>query len=45
MFLHDYNSSFLGGVKKAVIRFEEDMGLKLKKVPIADRAGTLVIVK
>lgn len=45
MFLHDYNSSFLGGVKKAVVRYEADMGIKLKKVPMADRAGTLVIIK
>lgn len=45
IFLHDYNSAFLGGVKIAVKKYEEDMNVKLKKVPIADRAGTLVIVK
>ena len=45
IFLHDYNTFYLEGVKVAVKRFEEDLGMKLKKVPLADRAGTLVIVK
>ncbi len=34
----------LGGVKKAVERYERQFG-ELKKVPIADGSGTLVIVK
>lgn len=45
IFLHDYNSAFLGGVKAAVGRYEALLGRKLKKVPYADRAGTLVIIK
>lgn len=45
IFLHDYNTFYLEGVKAAVKRFEKDLELKLKKVPLADRAGTLVIVK
>lgn len=45
IFLHDYNTFYLEGVKCAVKRFEKDCGIKLKKVPLADRAGTLVIVK
>lgn len=45
IFLHDYNSAFLDGVKAAVVRYEKDAGMKLKKVPFADRAGTLVVIK
>lgn len=45
MFIHDYNSSFLGGVKDSVKRYEVEKQIRLKKVPLADRAGTLVIVK
>lgn len=45
IFLHDYNSAFLGGVKNALKRYETKIGNKLRKVPFADRAGTLVIVK
>ncbi|MCR5621033.1 MAG: TylF/MycF family methyltransferase [Treponema sp.] len=44
IFLHDYNSLNLKGVKQAVQRYESDNNIKLKKVPLADRAGTLVIV-
>ena len=45
IFLHDYNSAYLVGVKKAVQRYEAELNTKMRKVPIADRAGTLVIVK
>lgn len=45
IFIHDYNSAFLGGVKQAVKRYEEKIGQKLRKVPFADRAGTVVILK
>lgn len=45
IFLHDYNSLKLSGVKLAVQRFEAETGSYLKKVPLADRAGTLVIIK
>ena len=45
IFLHDYNSAFLHGVKNAVRRYESDNGIRIIKVPIADRAGTLIITK
>ena len=45
IFIHDYNTHYLKGVKDAVKRYEEEIGKKLKKIPIADRAGTLIIVK
>lgn len=45
IFLHDYTTYYLGGVRQAVARFEADYKIQLKKVPIADRAGTVVIVK
>lgn len=45
IFLHDYNSLNLSGVKLAVQRFEAETESYLKKVPLADRAGTLVIIK
>ena len=45
IFMHDYNTFYLEGVKVAVKRFEKDYNVQLKKVPLADRAGTLVIIK
>lgn len=45
IFIHDFNSAFLGGVKQAVKRYEEKIGHKLRKVPFADRAGTVVVLK
>ncbi len=45
IFVHDYNTFYLEGVKCAIQRFEKDFAIKLKKIPLADRAGTLVIVK
>lgn len=45
IFVHDYNTFFLDGIKLAVSRFERESGIFLKKVPLADRAGTLVIIK
>lgn len=45
IFLHDYNSAYLSGVKKAVQRYEKELSIVMHKVPIADRAGTLIIVK
>lgn len=45
IFLHDYNSLFLLGVKKAVERYEKDHQLKLQTVPLADQGGTLIILK
>lgn len=45
IFLHDYNSQDLLGVKAAVKRYEADFDTVIKAVPLADRAGTLVVVK
>lgn len=45
IFIHDYNTYYLDGIKRAVERYEETMGFRLKKVPLADRAGTLIIMK
>jgi len=45
IFIHDYTTHWLEGVRCAVERYEEKMKIRLKKVPLADRGGTLVIVK
>ena len=45
IFLHDYNSNFLGGVRTAVKRYQQDSGVRLMAFPMADRAGTLVITR
>lgn len=45
IFIHDYNNPSLKGVKDAVRRYEQDMEITLKKLPLADWAGTLVIIK
>lgn len=45
IFVHDYNNRFLGGVKDAVKKYESEIGQYLKKVPIADEGGTLIIIK
>lgn len=45
IFLHDYNNRFLEGVKKAVDVYEREIGISLKKIPLADEGGTLVLIK
>lgn len=45
IFVHDYNNRFLEGVRKAVDIYEQEIGDKLSKVPLADEGGTLVLVK
>lgn len=45
IFVHDYNTYYLDGIKAAVKQYEKLSGYRLKTVPIADRAGTLIIVK
>ena len=45
IFIHDYNTHYLKGIKDAVARYESELGFKMKKVPISDRAGTLIITK
>lgn len=44
LFVHDYRCQNLEGVKRAVSRYEEECGA-FCKVPIADRSGTLIIMK
>ncbi len=43
--MHDYNTFYLQGVKLAIKRYEKDYNVQLRKIPLADRAGTLVIIK
>lgn len=44
IFVHDYNNKQLFGVKKAIERYEKEVGV-LTKVPLGDWGGTLVLVK
>lgn len=44
IFAHDYNSCLLG-VEKAVDRYENEMQIRLCKMPLCDANGTLVITK
>lgn len=45
LLLHDWNSPNLGGVKKALKRFEEQSGYAIASVPLCDTGGTLVLCK
>lgn len=45
IFIHDYNSSHLHGVKEAIAKYELDEGVIMKKIPLADICGTCVIIK
>ncbi len=46
IFIHDYNDITLEGfVHSAIARYEKEIGSALKKVPLADVSGTLVITK
>ncbi len=45
IFIHDYNSAELEGVKRAVRKYEKQYGIYLAKVPIPDLDGTLIITK
>lgn len=45
LFIHDYHTSYLEGVEIAIRRYEKDMDVELRCVPIADRAGTLIVLK
>lgn len=45
LFIHDYNNRFLEGVKVAVKKYERENNFCLKKIPLADEGGTLVIMK
>lgn len=45
IFVHDYNSSTLRGVRNAIQRYEKKYNVSIAKVPIPDLCGTLVITK
>ena len=45
IFIHDFNSCFLGGVRAAVESYEAEIGNFISRVPLADEGGTLVVVK
>ena len=45
LLLHDYNSPRLPGVKRALRRFEAELGQRLPAVPLCDVNGTLVLYK
>ena len=43
--LHDFNSPRLPGVKRALRRYEAELGVRLPAVPLCDINGTLVLCK
>ena len=43
LLLHDWDTPRLGGVKRALERYESEIGRKLPAVPLCDVNGTLVI--
>ena len=45
LMLHDYNSSRLPGVKRALRRYEAELGQRIPAVPLCDVNGTLVLCK
>lgn len=45
IFIHDYNTCHLGGVREAIQRYGKEIDKRLQMIPLGDRAGTLVIAK
>ena len=45
LLLHDYNSPRLPGVKRALRRYETELGQRIPAVPLCDANGTLVLCK
>ncbi len=45
LLLHDYDSPLLGGVKRALARYEAELGKALPAVPLCDVNGTLALCK
>ncbi len=45
LLLHDWDNPRLPGVKRALARFETDLGRRLPSVPLCDVCGTLVLAK
>lgn len=44
LFIHEYNHSYFTGVKSAVKKYEDNYGY-MKKVPLSDFCGTLIVTK
>ncbi len=44
LMIHDYNN-ILDCAKKAIIRYEKDMNIRLPKVPVCDAQGSLILTK
>ncbi|MDZ7616495.1 MAG: TylF/MycF/NovP-related O-methyltransferase [Patescibacteria group bacterium] len=44
LFIHEYNHGHYTGVKKAVERYEAEIGF-IRKLPLADNNGTLIVIK
>lgn len=45
LLIHDYNNDYFKGVKDAIAFYEAELGSTLRKVPITDTGGTLIICK
>lgn len=45
LFIHDYNYGYFDCIRKALRRYENENDIKLRKVPVCDAIGTVVIVK
>lgn len=45
LFVHDYNSATLKGVRNAVTEYEKKIGQRLSKLPVCDLEGTMVITR
>ena len=45
LLLHDYNSPLLPGVKRALQRYETELGQRIPAVPLCDGNGTIVLCK
>ena len=45
LMIHDYNNKEFTGVKEAIKEYESNYKVRLKKVPISDEGGTIIIIK
>lgn len=45
MFIHDYNYGYFDCIRKALRRYEKENNIKLKKIPMCDAIGTIIIAK
>lgn len=45
MFIHDYNYGYFDCIRRAIRRYEKDNNIRLRKIPICDAIGTVVIAK